>query len=198
VASAVWKARTTSSRLRAALVGLALVVAGIVGVAPAAAGQFTSPSATPIYAYDTSGPLAHETAGDSAATVTASPTRRRLPDGASARGIGLVVAADTAAPAVEDTTAVIGRLPDTAVAKSWPGHEVLDLPDWSIAKNDQWVQSVIDRKMPVYVGSNPTWENIWDAANARTTVFGREFRSSQMLVHLGWLDDALSGLGVMW
>lgn len=96
--------------------------------------------------------------------------------GESAQLTATAVAADTAAPAVEDTTAVIGRLPDTAVAKSWPGHEVLDLPDWSIAKNDQWVQSVIDRKMPVYVGSNPTWENIWDATNARTTVFGRELQ----------------------
>jgi hypothetical protein len=115
VASAVWKARTTSSRLRAALVGLALVVAGIVGVAPAAAGQFTSPSATPIYAYDTSGPLAHETAGDSAATVTASPTRRRLPDGASARGIGLVVAAEGGLD-VAGTTARLSAHVDQAVA----------------------------------------------------------------------------------
>ncbi len=58
----------------------------------------------------------------------------------------------------------------------WAGHEVLDLPanEWTLAKNDQWVQSVIDRKMPVYVGSNPSWQNLWDAAAGRTTVFGRE------------------------
>lgn len=28
--------------------------------------------------------------------------------------------------------------------------------------------------MDVYVASNPTWENMWDAVNARSTVFGRE------------------------
>jgi len=86
-------------------------------------------------------------------------------------------AASTAArvaPEAEKTIAVIGRLPDTAVAKNWPGYEVLDLPEWTIARNDQWVQSVIDRKMPVYVGSNPSWGNVWDAAAGRTTVFGRE------------------------
>ncbi|MCR6649330.1 MAG: hypothetical protein NVV70_14750 [Cellulomonas sp.] len=60
------------------------------------------------------------------------------------------------------------------MAKNWPGYEVLDLPEWTIARNDQWVQSVIDRKMPVYVGSNPSWGNVWDAAAGRTTVFGRE------------------------
>jgi RHS repeat-associated protein len=93
-----------------------------------------------------------------------------------------LAAEDTGAaaePAAENSTAVIGRVRpvnDTAVAKDWPGHEVLDLPQdqWSIARNDDWVQSVIDRKMSVYVASNPTWENMWDAVNARSTVFGRE------------------------
>jgi hypothetical protein len=72
----------------------------------------------------------------------------------------------------EQATAVIGRQADTAVAKNWPGHEVLDLPanEWTLAKNDQRVQGVIDRKMPVYVGSNPTWPNLWDAVAGRPTV----------------------------
>ena len=35
-----------------------------------------------------------------------------------------------------ETIAVIGRQWDTAVAKDWPGHKVLDIPDWSLAKND--------------------------------------------------------------
>jgi hypothetical protein len=83
-----------------------------------------------------------------------------------------------AGAAAERKTAVIGRQPDTAVAKDWAGHEVLDLPakEWSIARNDQWVRSVIDRKMPVYVGSPTTWPNLWDAAAGRSTVFGRELR----------------------
>jgi hypothetical protein len=71
---------------------------------------------------------------------------------------------------------VIGRRWDTAVAKDWPGHEVLDITDWSVAKNDQWVQSIIGRKMPVYVASPATWSNLWDAAKNRPTVFGRELR----------------------
>jgi hypothetical protein len=33
---------------------------------------------------------------------------------------------------------------------------------------------VIDRKMGVYVASNPTWDNLWDVVNARPTVFARE------------------------
>ncbi|MDB6095147.1 MAG: repeat protein [Verrucomicrobia bacterium] len=36
---------------------------------------------------------------------------------------------------------VLGRLPDTAVAKQWPGHDVLDIPNWTPAKNAQWVDA---------------------------------------------------------
>jgi len=79
---------------------------------------------------------------------------------------------------VGETMAVIGRQTDTAAAKGWPGYEILDLRgnDWSLARNDQWVESVISRKMPVYVGSNTTWSNLWDAAAGRATVFGRELQ----------------------
>jgi hypothetical protein len=78
-------------------------------------------------------------------------------------------------------TAVIGRQWDTEVARDWPGHEVLNLPDWTIQKNDQWVQSVAERRLDVYVGSPTTYENLWDAAEGRQTVFARE---------LGQLTDA--------
>lgn len=44
------------------------------------------------------------------------------------------------------TVRVLGRLQDTAVAKDWEGHEVLDDPNWSIAKNDAWVKSGVDSK----------------------------------------------------
>lgn len=101
------------------------------------------------------------------------------------------VAADAGATAAADagagkTVAVIGRLPDTSVAKGWAGHEILDIPDWTIAKNDQWVQSVVDRKMPVYVGSPTTWPNLWDATAGRTTVFGREL---QQFTNAGYTWD---------
>ena len=82
--------------------------------------------------------------------------------------------ATTAGELAAKPTAVIGRLEDTAVARNWPGHEVLNVPDWSIAKNDAWVQSVVDRGLPVYVGSPTTSANLWDDVAGRQTVFARE------------------------
>jgi hypothetical protein len=77
-----------------------------------------------------------------------------------------------------NSTAVIGRQADTSVAKDWAGHEVLDLPmnQWSIQANDSWVQSVIGRRMQVYVASPPRWGNLWASGAGRPTVFGRELR----------------------
>jgi uncharacterized protein RhaS with RHS repeats len=83
---------------------------------------------------------------------------------------------DAEVAASERAMAVIGRQIDTAIAKDWAEHEALDLPanEWTLVKNDQWVQSVIDRKMSVYVGSDTLWPNLWDAAAGRQTVFARE------------------------
>jgi hypothetical protein len=69
---------------------------------------------------------------------------------------------------------VIGRQWDTAVAKDWPGHDVLDIPKWSIAKNHAWVDGVIERGQKVYIASPECKANLWDAVNNRSTVFGRE------------------------
>lgn len=90
-------------------------------------------------------------------------------------GAGSVATEAAAATGARDI-AVIGRQADTEIAENWAGHEVLNLPpkEWSIPKNDEWVQSVIDRKMDVYVGSNPTFENMWDVVKNRPTVFSRE------------------------
>jgi hypothetical protein len=70
--------------------------------------------------------------------------------------------------------AVIGRSWDTEVAKDWPGHETFAIQDWTVAKNDEWVQSVVDRRMTVYVGSSETEANLWDSVAGRQTVFARE------------------------
>jgi hypothetical protein len=53
--------------------------------------------------------------------------------------VGLPEAAEVG---VADAVVVIGRQIDTAVAKDWAGHVVLDLPaaEWSIAKNDAFSQ----------------------------------------------------------
>lgn len=78
--------------------------------------------------------------------------------------------------AANEEIAVIGRQWDTAVAKDWAGHEVLDIADWTIAKNDAWVRSVVDRRMKVYIGSPETKANLWDSVAGRSTVFGRELQ----------------------
>jgi hypothetical protein len=78
----------------------------------------------------------------------------------------------------ENDIAVIGHGEDALAAKGWAGHEVLDLPgqEWTMARNDQWVQSVVDRRMSVYVASTPTWDALWNAEKARPTVFSRELK----------------------
>ncbi|HVW24904.1 MAG TPA: RHS repeat-associated core domain-containing protein [Polyangiaceae bacterium] len=81
--------------------------------------------------------------------------------------------AEAAAVEASDT-AVIGRQIDTAVAKDWAGHDVLDIPDWTIEKNDAWVQAAVDRKATVYIASPLTKANLYDAVAGRFTVFGRE------------------------
>jgi hypothetical protein len=75
---------------------------------------------------------------------------------------------------------VLGRLDDTEVAKDWPGHAVLDLEDWNPAKNEDWIQSIIDQKGPVYIGS-PIEGNMWNPRRNSPTIFADE---------LEWLGNA--------
>jgi RHS repeat-associated protein len=82
-------------------------------------------------------------------------------------------AAETTA-AAENPIYVLGRQADTAVAKDWAGHSVLDIPDWSLAKNDAFVQQIVDQRATVYLGSPQTEANLFDAFNERPTVFARE------------------------
>jgi hypothetical protein len=75
----------------------------------------------------------------------------------------------------DDGTVVIGRLPDTQVASEWDGYQKQELqanpnanefwqqehdrgatdlePGWSPENNDAWVQSIIDQRLSVYLGS---------------------------------------------
>lgn len=80
----------------------------------------------------------------------------------------------------EDGIPVLGRLPDTQVAKEWPDHAVLDLDDWTPVKNEEWIKSIIDQRGPVYVGS-PTKGNLWDYDRDGPTMFASELR---------WLEEA--------
>jgi len=94
--------------------------------------------------------------------------------------------------AAEDTTAVIGRQADTAVAQDWAGHEVLNLPsEWSIEANDAWVKSVADRGLDVYTGSPLSYENLWDATAGRETVYAREIRQLTEDYGYTWDGDYL-------
>jgi RHS repeat-associated protein len=93
--------------------------------------------------------------------------------GAIAPGVtGLGAASRVARNA--DEIYVIGRKWDVAIARDWPGHKILDIPDWSLAKNDQWIQAVIDKKATVYLGSPTTRDHLFDAITNQPTVFGRE------------------------
>ncbi len=75
-----------------------------------------------------------------------------------------------------DDIVVLGRQPDTAVAKDWPGHVILDVPadQWSIALNDAFIEAAIKQRRRIYIGSPTTRPNLYDDVAERPTVFGRE------------------------
>ena len=75
-----------------------------------------------------------------------------------------------------DDIVVLGRQLDTAVAKHWSGHVILDLPPekWSLNANDAFIAAVIQQRRRVYLASPITAENVYDAVGTRSTVFGRE------------------------
>jgi hypothetical protein len=69
---------------------------------------------------------------------------------------------------------VDGDRVDTAVAEDRPSHSVLDIPNWTIAKHDAWIQNIADMRGSVYLGSPQTQATLWDAVKNRATVFARE------------------------
>jgi hypothetical protein len=73
---------------------------------------------------------------------------------------------------------VIGKLEDTAVAKDWSDHDVLNDPNWTLKKNDSWVQSGINNRQTFYIAS-PTIQHNLVSSNPLypgETVFARELR----------------------
>jgi len=72
-------------------------------------------------------------------------------------------------------TPVLGREPDTKVAGDWPGHTILALDDWNPRKNGEWIQSIVDQRGEVYIGS-PTKGNLWNPKRGESTVFARELK----------------------
>ncbi|MFD9398220.1 RHS repeat-associated core domain-containing protein [Streptomyces sp. NPDC060011] len=86
-------------------------------------------------------------------------------------------------------TPVIGRLPDTSVGGEWTGYTKLTANPWNLAKNDAWVQTIIDQRGTVYVGS-PTGGTYWNTGRQEPSVFAREV---QQFLQAGywWKGDYL-------
>lgn len=68
---------------------------------------------------------------------------------------------------------VLGRRPDTKVARDVPDHDTLNIDDWSVEKNDAYIQTIIDQHAEVYAGSPPEG-NYWNTEEQQPTVYARE------------------------
>ena len=45
---------------------------------------------------------------------------------------------------------------------------------WTMAKNDAWIQGIIESRGTVYVGSPITWNNMYNSVSGEIRPFGRE------------------------
>lgn len=121
----------------------------------------------------------------SAASLTDHPTR---PSQAalSSSGRGDVAAKTTTTLADEaagllgnaDDVVVLGRQADTAVAKGWEGHVVLDTPNWSLDLNDAFIRGAIDQRRSIYLAS-PLKGNLIQTSGrfaGQPTVYARELQ----------------------
>ncbi|MDC0435397.1 RHS repeat-associated core domain-containing protein [bacterium] len=114
--------------------------------------------------------LAKQAAVDIALSVAGAKVAAKVAEGAitGARALDNV----SEVPTSKDIK-VLGRLEDTAVARDWDGHDVLNIKDWTIERNDQWIAEGIKNKQDFYIAS-PTEGNLWNKAANRETVFSRE------------------------
>jgi hypothetical protein len=71
-----------------------------------------------------------------------------------------------------------GSTGDTAAAKAFPGHDVLDIQNWTPAKNDAWVLSHADQGHSFYTATPLNDNSLWDSANGRPRVFSRELEQT--------------------
>jgi RHS repeat-associated protein len=71
---------------------------------------------------------------------------------------------------------VIGRIWDTAVAKGWAGHEVLDIPNWTLKKNAEWISEGIKAGQNFYMASSYAGNMVQTsgAFKGQPTVFAME------------------------
>ena len=84
-----------------------------------------------------------------------------------------------------DDVVVLGRQVDTAVAKGWDGHVVLDTPNWSLELNDAFIRGAIQQQRSIYLAS-PLKGNLIQTSGrfaGQPTVYAREL---QMLREAGY------------
>jgi hypothetical protein len=75
-----------------------------------------------------------------------------------------------------DDVVVLGRQADTAAAKGWDGHVVLDTPEWSLDLNDEFIRGAIEQQRRIYLAS-PTKGNLIQTSGkfaGRPSVYARE------------------------
>jgi hypothetical protein len=75
-----------------------------------------------------------------------------------------------------DDVVVLGRQADTAIAKGWDRHVVLDTPNWSLELNDAFIRGAIDQGRRIYLAS-PTTGNLVQTAGqfaGQPTIYARE------------------------
>jgi RHS repeat-associated protein len=84
-----------------------------------------------------------------------------------------------------DNVVVLGRLEDTAVARGWPGHTVLDTPNWTLEVNDLFIARTISEGRTAYLAS-PLEGNLLQTAGrfeGQATIYAREL---QQLIESGY------------
>jgi len=70
----------------------------------------------------------------------------------------------TASKVVPRQITVIGSRVDTLAAKGWPGHNVLDVLQWSAKGNIRWLDSAVRRGDEIYLATDPTkWRGFLDS-----------------------------------
>ncbi|MFC0526115.1 RHS repeat-associated core domain-containing protein [Phytohabitans kaempferiae] len=86
-------------------------------------------------------------------------------------------------------TPVLGRLRDTEIVEGWPDYTYLKLDRWNIARNDAYIQTIINQRGSVLTVS-PTKGNYWNKKRQEPTVYAREI---QQLLQAGyrWQGDYL-------
>jgi len=84
-----------------------------------------------------------------------------------------------------DDIVVLGRHWDTAVAKNWEGHVVLDTPDWSLQLNDDFIAGAIKQRRRVYLASSSKGNLVQRSGPfaGQETIYARELRQ---LKHSGY------------